>query len=305
MARLRSTFALLRPDYARRLCLSTVFLRLDCAPMPELPEVETVRRSLLPRLQGRHLLALEVHAPRLREPLDATALGRIVGQRIVDVRRRAKYLLVDGEAGQSLVVHLGMTGNLTVVDDGVGRETHEHVVFRLSDGGRLRFVDARRFGLVFVIDRSAIDGDRHFAHLGVEPLTDAFNGDYLRSQASRRRGPVKSFLMDGRVVVGVGNIYASEALWRAGVHPRRAVDRISKGTWERLVKHVRQTLDDAIVQGGTTLSDFHDGDGNAGYFQISLQVYGRAGEPCHRCQRPLRRIVQAGRSTFYCPGCQR
>ncbi len=273
--------------------------------MPELPEVETVRRSLLPRLRGRRLLALDIRAPRLREPLDRIALGRMVGQRIVDVRRRAKYLLLDGEAGQSLVVHLGMTGNLTVVGDEVAAETHEHVVFKLNDGERLRFVDARRFGLVLALDQSAIEGDRHFSHLGVEPLTDDFNADYLRAQAARRRGPIKSFLMDGRVVVGVGNIYASEALWRSGVHPRRTVDRISMSTWARIVDKVRQTLDEAIVQGGTTLSDFHDGEGNAGYFQISLQAYDRAGEPCQRCQRPLRRIVQGGRSTFYCPGCQR
>lgn len=272
--------------------------------MPELPEVETVRRSLLPRLLGRRLHGLQVHSPTLREPIDRTALGRLQGQHIVGVRRRAKYLLLDGDGGQTLIVHLGMTGNLTVVDDHVPIETHEHVSYRLADGGRLRFVDPRRFGLAFVLDQGSIADDRHFAHLGVEPLEGDFTAEYLRRQAAGRRGPIKSFLMDGRVVVGVGNIYASEALWRAGVHPKRAVNRIAAATWERLVRHVRETLDEAIVQGGTTLSDFHDGEGNAGYFQISLQAYDRQGEPCLRCEKPLKRIVQAGRSTYYCPGCQ-
>lgn len=273
--------------------------------MPELPEVETVRRSLLPRLRGRLLGAVDIRAPRLREPLDLDSLRRMVGQRVIDVRRRAKYLLLDGDRGQSLVVHLGMTGNLTVVSDQVPVETHEHLAFRLPSGGRLRFVDPRRFGLALVLDQGAIEEDRHFAHLGVEPLQDAFSADYLRAQATHRRGPIKSFLMDGRVVVGVGNIYASESLWRAGVHPKRAVNRVSLETWTRVVEKVRQTLDEAIVQGGTTLSDFHDGEGNAGYFQISLQVYDRRGEPCLRCEKPIKRIVQAGRSTYYCPGCQR
>lgn len=273
--------------------------------MPELPEVETVRRSLLPRLRGRRLGALDVRAPSLREPLDRRALQHLVGQRIVDVRRRAKYLLLDAVGGKSLIVHLGMTGNLTVAGDQIPIDTHEHLSYRLDDGGRLRFVDPRRFGLAFVLDRDAVATDRHFIHLGVEPLEEDFTATYLRTQAVRRRAPIKSFLMDGRVVVGVGNIYASEALWRAGVHPKRGVHRVSLATWEKVVQHVRQTLAEAIVQGGTTLSDFHDGEGNAGYFQISLNVYDRGGQPCLRCQRPVKRIVQSGRSTYYCPGCQR
>ncbi len=273
--------------------------------MPELPEVETVKRSLEPRLVGRRLGAVEVRSPMLREPLDRDSLQRLVGQRVDAVRRRAKYLLLEGDRGQTLVVHLGMTGNLTVATADQPVETHEHLSFHLEGGHRLRFVDPRRFGVVLALERGDIEGDRHFAHLGVEPLEDDFTADYLKQRALGRRGPIKNFLMDGRIVVGVGNIYASEALWRAGVHPKRKVNRIASATWQRIVQHVRQTLHDAIVQGGTTLSDFHDGDGNAGYFQISLQVYDRQGEPCLRCQQALKRIVQAGRSSYYCAGCQR
>lgn len=273
--------------------------------MPELPEVETVRRSLEPRLLGQRLGTVDVRSPMLREPLDAASMQRLEGQRIDAVRRRAKYLLLDGDGGQTLVVHLGMTGNLTVATADQPVDTHEHLSFQLEGGRRLRFVDPRRFGVVFSLGRHAIEHDRHFVHLGVEPLEDDFTADYLKRRATGRRGPIKNFLMNGQIVVGVGNIYASEALWRAGVHPKRKVHRISGATWQRIVQHVRQTLHDAIVQGGTTLSDFHDGDGNAGYFQISLQVYDRRGEPCLRCGQALKRIVQAGRSSYYCAGCQR
>lgn len=273
--------------------------------MPELPEVETVRRSLEPRLLERRIDRVDVRAPRLREPLDRPALERLAGRRVLALRRRAKYLLIDLEQDSTLVIHLGMSGRFTVVDPSAPAEKHEHLVFELDDGRRLRFVDPRRFGQALVLATDSLETDRHFAHLGIEPLDGELDGAYLRSRAVGRRGPIKSFLMDARIVVGVGNIYASEALWRARVHPRRSVARVGAETWERLADTVREVLDQAIVQGGTTLEDFVDGEGNAGYFQISLDAYGRQGEPCRRCQTGLRRIVQSNRSTFYCPRCQR
>lgn len=273
--------------------------------MPELPEVEVLRRSLVPRLLDRRIERVDVRSPALREPLDRRALNRLAGRGVVELRRRAKYLLIDFEGGKTLVIHLGMSGRFTLVDPDEPAALHEHLAFYLAPPGRLRLVDPRRFGLAFVLPTARMEADRHFAHLGVEPLGDALTPDYLRAAATGRRGPIKAFLMDARVVVGVGNIYASEALWQARVHPRRSVARIGRATWERLTEKVRGVLAAAIGEGGTTLNDFADGEGNAGYFQVSLSVYGRAGEPCPRCERVLRRIVQTGRSTFYCPGCQR
>ncbi len=272
--------------------------------MPELPEVEVLRRSLVPKLLCRRVERVDVRSPALREPLDRRALNRLAGRQIVDLRRRAKYLLVDFEGGLTLVIHLGMTGRFTVVAQDEPAEPHEHVAFYLKPRGRLRLVDPRRFGLAFALPTKRIATDRHFAHLGVEPLGDELTPEHLRLAASNRRGPIKAFLMDARVVVGVGNIYASESLWQARVHPRRSVARIGKQTWARLTEKVRGVLSSAIGEGGTTLNDFADGEGNAGYFQVSLAVYGREGEPCVRCGRSLKRIVQTGRSTFFCPGCQ-
>lgn len=273
--------------------------------MPELPEVEVLRRSLEPRLVGRRIERVEVRSPALREPLDRRALGRLKGRRIEGLRRRAKYLLIDLEGRSTLVIHLGMSGRFTVASPGAPVENHEHLAFHLGAEGRLRLVDPRRFGLAFARPTAKLSTDGHFAHLGVEPLSDELTPEYLRAQASRRRGPVKGFLMDARVVVGVGNIYACEALWQSGVHPKRSVARIAAGRWGELAEAVRGVLRRAIEEGGTTLNDFTDGEGNAGYFQVSLAAYGREDEPCLRCDRPIRRIVQSGRSTFYCPGCQR
>ena len=273
--------------------------------MPELPEVEVVRRTLEPRLVGCRLASAEVRAPALREPLDRGALTALVHRRIEALGRRAKYLLIELEGGTTLVIHLGMSGRLTVVPGVEPVAAHEHVAFGLDDSHRLRLVDPRRFGQVLVIATAGLERDRHFAHLGIEPLSEGFDGAHLARAARGRRGPMKSFLMDARVVVGVGNIYASEALWRARVHPRRSVARVSPKTWERLASAVKSVLGAAIEEGGTTLADFLDGDGNAGYFQVSLDAYGREGAPCRRCGREIRRLVQSNRSTFYCPGCQR
>ncbi len=273
--------------------------------MPELPEVEVLRRSLEPRLLRRRVERVEIHRSTLREPIDKRSLRRLEGRAIESLRRRAKYLLVDFERGLTLVIHLGMSGRFTVVPESEPVAKHEHLAFHLGKSERLRFVDPRRFGLAFALKTAEVEDDRHFTHLGVEPLGPDLTPGCLRDAAVGRRGPIKAFLMDARIVVGVGNIYASEALWRARVHPKRSVSRIGTATWQRLVGEVQGVLSRAIGEGGTTLNDFADGEGNAGYFQVSLAVYGRQGEPCLRCDRTLRRLVQAGRSTFYCPGCQR
>ncbi|MCB1037406.1 MAG: bifunctional DNA-formamidopyrimidine glycosylase/DNA-(apurinic or apyrimidinic site) lyase, partial [Acidobacteria bacterium] len=270
--------------------------------MPELPEVEVLRRSLEPWLTGLRIRRVEVYNGDLREAVEA---GRLVqdcrGRRVLGLRRRAKYLLVDLEGSRTLVVHLGMSGRLTLVDAREPAEAHEHLAFFLESGQRLRFRDPRRFGLVFTAETERLPENEHFSHLGIEPLGPGFDGGFLNEAAGNRRGPVKTFLMDARIVVGVGNIYASEALFRAGVHPTRSVARISSERWNRLAAAVREVLAGAIEEGGTTLNDFADADGQAGYFQVSLSVYGREGEPCPRCSSTVRRTVQANRSTFYCP----
>ena len=274
--------------------------------MPELPEVEVLRRSLLPHLVGDRIERVVVTNPALREPVDVARLRRAArGREILGLRRRSKYLLIDLEGGWTVVVHLGMSGQLTIVPGDAPRELHEHVAFHLRSGRRLRLRDPRRFGLVFAVRTAEMETDPHFAHLGVEPLEPGFSGDTLARAAAGRRGPVKVFLMDAGVVVGVGNIYASETLYRAGVHPARSVSRISRARWQRVAESAMAVLRQAIDQGGTTLNDFADGEGNSGYFQVSLGVYGREGEPCPACGTPIRRIVQAGRSSFYCHRCQR
>jgi formamidopyrimidine-DNA glycosylase len=287
--------------------------------MPELPEVETLRRSLEPILVGRRFTRVVARTPKLREALDGAELGRrLEGRRVLAVRRRAKYLLVDVEGGTTFVVHLGMSGRMVMAAPDDPPELHEHLVLDLEgadgaedsgDKSQLRFRDPRRFGLAFVVDTESLPDDRHFAHLGAEPVPRTadetpIDGAFLRQQAEGRRGPVKTFLMDATVVVGVGNIYAAEALYRAGIHPKRSVRRIARKRWDRLAETVVEVLQDAIAEGGTTLNDFRDGAGQEGYFQVSLAVYGREEEPCRRCGEPVRRIVQSNRSTFYCPECQ-
>lgn len=274
--------------------------------MPELPEVEVLRRSLEPHLVGEEVARVEVRSPALREPLDRAVLdGRVAGRRIEGLGRRAKYLLVDLSGGSTLAVHLGMSGRLTLAPGDAPPEPHEHLALHLASGRKLRLRDPRRFGLAFALATAELPADRHFVHLGIEPLSEGFSGEALRRAARGRRGPVKAFLMDATAVVGVGNIYACEALFRAGVHPGRSVARISRQRWGRLAGAVVEVLSQAIAEGGTTLNDFRDGSGERGYFQVSLSVYGREGEPCPRCATPLRRSVLSNRGTFYCPRCQR
>lgn len=273
--------------------------------MPELPEIEVLRRSLAGRLPGRRVERVAVHSPALREPLDRKALGRLRGRRVVGLRRRSKYLLIDFEGGTTLAIHLGMSGRLTLVPRGARREPHEHLAFFLDSGERLRLRDPRRFGLAFVLPTAGVENDPHFLRLGREPLAPPVTGEELAALAAGRTAPVKPFLMDASTLVGVGNIYATEALFRARLHPERSVATLRGGDWERLAAAVVAVLEQAIREGGTTLNDFADGAGNAGYFQVSLRVYDREGEPCPACGARIRRLVQSNRSGYFCPRCQR
>ncbi len=273
--------------------------------MPELPEIEVLRRSLEPLCGQRAIAAVEVFDRRLREPIAAdfeSVLKELTFERL---ERRAKYLLFHLNNHQTLMVHLGMSGRLTWQAARSEQEKHEHWRIRLDDGSILSYRDPRRFGLARVVETQDLRNDRKLRHLGVEPLSDDFNGVLLKRRAEGRRRAIKEFLMDQMVVVGVGNIYASEALYRARVHPRRKVSRVAPATWDRVATSVRWTLERAIDAGGSTLNDFRNGVGESGYFQIEHAVYDRQGQPCGRCGAVIRRIVLGGRSTYYCPGCQR
>ncbi|TLM64494.1 MAG: bifunctional DNA-formamidopyrimidine glycosylase/DNA-(apurinic or apyrimidinic site) lyase [Deltaproteobacteria bacterium] len=271
--------------------------------MPELPEVETTRRALAPLLAARTLTGARVHNRALRWPVPA-GLGRTVAGRAVQVvERRSKYLLLRC-AGGTLIVHLGMTGFLRVVPADEPRRKHDHVELLLDDGRALRFNDSRRFGAILW---TADDPLAHplLAGLGPEPFDAAFDAGYLAGRAAGRVVAVKPFLMDAKTVVGVGNIYASEALHRAGIDPRRAAGRVSRAAFERLVTAVRDVLSEAIAAGGTTIRDFVSSDGEPGYFRISLRVYGRGGEACAGCGAPIKQIRLGQRSTYFCAKCQK
>jgi formamidopyrimidine-DNA glycosylase len=272
--------------------------------MPELPEIETIRRGLLPLLTGRKVLEVKVRERRLREPIAVRGLARLRGATVTGIRRRSKYLLMDTDSGLTLLIHLGMTGQLWVADAVRPRRPHEHVVFALDNYRELRFADARRFGLLRLLKSDKAHRDPRLKGLGPEPLDEGLTGEALYRITRGRVKPVKNFLMDTRAIAGVGNIYACEALYRCRLNPKRAVGKIGREVWDRLLANLRDVLNEAISAGGTTLRDFLNAEGDAGYFAISLRVYDRAGEPCGRCRARIRRIVQAGRSTFYCPRCQ-
>jgi formamidopyrimidine-DNA glycosylase len=273
--------------------------------MPELPEVETIRRSLESHLVGRRIVGLTVREPRLRERVHPAALRRAcVGREIVGLGRRAKYLLCHLAGGQTLIIHLGMSGRIVLEPAERPLQPHDHLQLRLDDGRELRFHDPRRFGRVTLCETERLADHPLFRHLGPEPLGPDFTGAYLAERARGRRLAVKNFLMDGRIVVGIGNIYACEALHVATIHPGTATGRIRPPRWARLAAAVREVLEDSLRAGGTSFNDYVDGNGRAGLYQLQTQVYGRAGEPCRRCGAPIRRILQGARSTFYCPRCQ-
>ncbi|MDT8879971.1 bifunctional DNA-formamidopyrimidine glycosylase/DNA-(apurinic or apyrimidinic site) lyase [Halomonas saccharevitans] len=277
--------------------------------MPELPEVETTRRGIAPHVEGRQITEVIVRQVRLRVPVPVDMVERLVGARIGALARRAKYLLVplvDSESGDSvgtLLWHLGMSGSLRLARLGELPKKHDHIDLVLDDGGILRYHDPRRFGFVDWLAEDST-ADPRLARLGPEPLSDAFDGGRLFDLSRRRRLAVKPFLMDNAVVVGVGNIYAAEALFLAGIDPRRAAGRISRERFDRLAAAVREVLAAAITQGGTTLRDFVGGTGEPGYFKQRLNVYGRDGEPCRRCGAELRLVTLGQRASVFCGQCQ-
>ena len=270
--------------------------------MPELPEVETTLRGIRPWLEGRRLEALTVREPRLRWPVPET-IQQARGARVTGLRRRAKYLLLETDTGGGLLVHLGMSGSLRVVTDGSAPREHDHFDLVTRDAV-IRYNDPRRFGALLWAPRP-LSAHPLLRHLGPEPLGEAFDGGWLYERARGRRVAVKNFIMDGKVVVGVGNIYASEALFMAGIHPTRAAGRIALPRYDRLAAAIRDVLSRSIAQGGTTLRDYVNSEGAPGYFALDLLAYGRDGKPCFQCGNPLRHKVIGQRSSFYCPHCQR
>ncbi len=287
--------------------------------MPELPEVETVRRGLEPVMAGRRLVRVIQRRPDLRWPLPERFAERLTGRRVGPLRRRSKYLLIDLDGDETLIVHLGMSGRLLIGgatlgefhhgaagDSAFGDGKHDHVVFDIEGGKRVVFNDARRFGAMDLWPTADLDAHRLLASLGPEPLGNAFNEDYLADRLAGRRMPIKAALLDQRIIAGLGNIYVCEALYRAGVAPKRPAGSISRPRIAALTTAIRETLMDAIAAGGSSLRDYRQADGELGYFQHAFRVYDREGRPCRtqNCRGTIRRIPQSGRSSFYCPKCQ-
>ena len=283
--------------------------------MPELPEVETVRRGLMPSMEGATILRADVNRPDLRWPFPDQMAERLQGQKVLNLRRRSKYLLLDLSGGETLLIHLGMSGRMLVSGDPMGQfvhehpapEKHDHVMFHMDNAARVTFNDPRRFGAMDLITTATADSHKLLAVLGPEPLGNDFHEQHLVDAVAQKNSPVKSALLDQRIVSGLGNIYVCEALFRAGIHPTRKAGRISVKRVAALVPIIRAVLSEAIEAGGSSLRDFKQADGELGYFQHRFDVYGREGAPCRseNCTGFVQRIVQSGRSSFFCPKCQR
>jgi len=288
--------------------------------LPELPEVETVRRGLQPVLEGARIVRAQVNRPDLRWPFPERMADRLTGATVTALRRRSKYILADLDTGETLIVHLGMSGRMVVSMPEGSRdmlaqfhhlhpapEKHDHVVLDTDAGARVTFNDARRFGAMDLAPTDRVEEHWLLQGIGPEPLGNAFNEAYLIAAFKGRRSPVKSALLDQRIVAGLGNIYVCEALYRAGISPLRLAGRIGRDRVASLVPIIRDVLTEAIAAGGSSLRDYVQSDGELGYFQHSFRVYGREGEPCQTpdCQGVIRRKVQSGRSSFYCATCQR
>jgi formamidopyrimidine-DNA glycosylase len=289
--------------------------------VPELPEVETVRIGLAPVLEGHRLTKVETRRGGLRVPFPRNFAGRLTGKRVNTLRRRAKYLLAELDNGETLVIHLGMSGRMAVyaeggvrklgqyvydaAPEGAGSGKHDHVVFETDAPARIVFTDPRRFGLMTLVPTDTLDEDKLFEGLGVEPLSNHFHADYLAAVLKGKKTPIKSALLDQRVIAGIGNIYACEALFRARISPKRLAGKVRAAEIPMLADAIKTVLREAIAAGGSSLRDYRQADGNLGNFQHRFQVYDREGEPCPSCQGTIKRIVQAGRSTFYCPKCQK
>ena len=283
--------------------------------MPELPEVETVRRGLAPLMEGAAITQAQVNRPDLRWPFPDNFAQRLAGRHVSQLRRRSKYILADLDQNESLLIHLGMSGRMTVSGDPLGQfvhdhpqqEKHDHVILDMSNGARITFNDPRRFGAMDLIATDQTDTHPLLAKLGPEPLGNAFDEPYLVTALKGKNTPIKSALLDQRIVAGLGNIYVCEALYRAHIAPTRKVGRISAARVATLVPIIRDVLTQAIASGGSSLKDFRQASGELGYFQHNFDVYDRENQPCKTpdCRGTIRRIVQSGRSTFHCPQCQR
>ncbi|WP_415922485.1 bifunctional DNA-formamidopyrimidine glycosylase/DNA-(apurinic or apyrimidinic site) lyase [Tateyamaria sp. SN6-1] len=282
--------------------------------MPELPEVETVRRGLTPAMEGAVILRADVNRPDLRWPFPDRMAARLTGARVERLRRRSKYILADLDTGETLLIHLGMSGRMLISGDPLGQfvhdhpapEKHDHVVLHMDNGARITFNDPRRFGAMDLMDTRTADQHKLLAVLGPEPLGNDFSDAHLIEAFQGKNTPVKSALLDQRIVAGLGNIYVCEALFRGGISPVRKAGRIAKPRVAALVPIIRDVLSEAIEAGGSSLRDFRQADGELGYFQHRFDVYGREGAPCRKdgCDRSVERIVQSGRSSFYCRSCQ-
>lgn len=270
--------------------------------MPELPEVETTRRGIQPWLEGNIITDIHVHNASLRWPVPEE-LHELQGQPIESIHRRGKYLLLACKKGTA-IIHLGMSGSLRICEPASLRRKHDHVEFHISDSKVLRYHDPRRFGCV-LWHVGDIAEHRLLSSLGPEPLSEAFNSKYLKDRVRNRRVAIKNLVMDSHIVVGVGNIYASESLFKAGVRPSRTASRVTKDECESLVIAIKETLTKSIEQGGTTIKDFVNSDGNPGYFAQSLNVYGRKNEPCPKCSTLVKAKTIGQRASFYCPACQK
>ncbi|WP_341367515.1 bifunctional DNA-formamidopyrimidine glycosylase/DNA-(apurinic or apyrimidinic site) lyase [Yoonia sp. BS5-3] len=283
--------------------------------MPELPEVETVKAGIAPVMEGQVIARADVNRPDLRWPFPTDMAARLSGQRVLGLRRRSKYILVDLASAETLLIHLGMSGRMLVSGQKIGAfhhphpapAKHDHVVFHMENGARVTFNDARRFGAMDLMQTAEQENHWLIRDIGPEPLGNAFHETYLIEKFKGRNTPVKSALLDQRIVAGLGNIYVCEVLFRAGIHPARKAGKISAKRVAALVPIIRDVLSEAIVAGGSSLRDYRQSDGELGYFQHVFQVYDREGADCvtPSCNMQIRRIVQSGRSSFFCPQCQR
>jgi len=280
--------------------------------MPELPEVETVRSGLAPIMQGQTIRRAQINRPNLRFAFPQDFCQRLTGTQVLNLRRRAKYLLIDLSSEETLIAHLGMSGRFSIVPPGEAppgdtKPAHDHVEWCLSNGHRILYNDPRRFGFMDLCNSADLENSKFLAGLGPEPLGNAFNAAWLAEQFTGKARPVKTALLDQHVVAGLGNIYVCEALYRAGIHPKTLIKTIGPKRRARLLVCIREVISDAIAAGGSTLRDYAAADGALGYFQHRFAVYGREGEPCAReaCTGTVARMVQSGRSSFYCPKCQR
>jgi formamidopyrimidine-DNA glycosylase len=275
--------------------------------VPELPEVETVKRGLQPTVEGYRFIYVETRRSDLRIPFPEDFENRLTGRRVQRLWRRAKYIMADLDGGETLVIHLGMSGRMTVYTTGeIGHGKHDHVVFATDAPARIVFTDHRRFGLLTIVETASLESHKLFRGLGVEPLSKQFDAQYLKEALRNKKTPIKSALLDQRVIAGLGNIYVCEALWRSRISPKRQAARVKAAQLDVLAPAIKQVLREAVRAGGSSLRDHRQTNGELGYFQKEFAAYDREGQPCLRrgCQGKIKRIVQSGRSTFYCPACQ-